>query len=431
MNRSFPPRSALRDFLESESAGGILLIFAAILAMIVANSSLGDAYERVIHAVTGPVLTDKLGPMTVHLWINDGLMAIFFLLVGLEIKREFVDGRLASWDRRRLPFIAAAAGMAVPAALYMLFAGKEPGLAQGWAIPAATDIAFAMGVLALLGKRAPTSLKLFLVTVAIVDDMGAVAIIALFYTAKINMVALGAAAAILALMFAMNRAGVKSLILYLLMFLLLWYAMLLSGVHATIAGVLAAMMIPFEHTPGAPDSATSPLHQLEHALHPWVAFAIVPLFGFANAGVDLSGLTAEQIFAPLPLGIAAGLFLGKQIGIFGSVWLSVKLGIAGKLRGATWLQIYGVAMLCGIGFTMSLFIGGLAFPGDPTLVEEAKIGILMGSLAAALAGFAVLRFAPVHSQHDAIEGASDAEINADGDVRDICDGETPASERPA
>lgn len=418
MTRSFPPRSALRDFLESESAGGMLLIFAAILAMIVANSPLASLYHHLIHAVTGPVLTEKLGPMTVHLWINDGLMAIFFLLVGLEIKREFVDGRLASWDRRRLPFIAAAAGMAVPAAIYMAFAGSDPGLAQGWAIPAATDIAFAMGVLALLGKRAPTSLKLFLVTVAIVDDMGAVAIIALFYTAKINLLALGAAAAILGLMFAMGRMRVRSLPLYLLMFALLWYAMLLSGVHATIAGVLAAMAIPFDRTPGAPDSATSPLHRLEHGLHPWVAFAIVPLFGFANAGVDMSGLTAEQIFAPLPLGTAAGLFLGKQIGIFGSVWLSVKLGIAGRLRGATWLQVYGVAMLCGIGFTMSLFIGGLAFPGDPLLVEEAKIGILMGSLAAALTGYAVLRFAPLHPDHDATERRSDAEIAADGDVRD-------------
>jgi len=422
MSRSFPSRSALRDFLASESAGGMLLIFAAILAMIIANSPFGAFYHDIIHAVTGPVLTDKLGAMTVHLWINDGLMAIFFLLVGLEIKREFVDGRLASWDRRRLPFIAAAAGMAVPAAIYMLFASGTPGLSQGWAIPAATDIAFAMGVLALLGKRAPTSLKLFLVTVAIVDDMGAVAIIALFYTAKINLLALGAAAAILALMFAVGRWRVKSLPLYLLMFAFLWYAMLLSGVHATIAGVLAAMAIPFERTPGAPDSASSPLHRLEHGLHPWVAFAIVPLFGFANAGVDIRGLGADQIFAPLPLGIAAGLFLGKQIGIFGSVWLSVKLGIAGRLRGATWLQVYGVAMLCGIGFTMSLFIGGLAFPGDAALVEEAKIGILMGSLVAALAGYAVLRFAPPHPEQDAVETASDAEIAADGDVRDTSEG---------
>jgi len=418
MTRPATNHSALRDFLESESAGGMLLIFAAALAMLVANSALGATYHHAIHAVTGPTLSDKLGPMTVHLWINDGLMAIFFLLVGLEIKREFVDGRLASWDRRRLPFIAAAAGMAVPALLYMLFAGGTPGLAQGWAIPAATDIAFAIGVLALLGKRAPTSLKLFLVTVAIVDDMGAVAIIALFYTAKINLLALGAAAAMVGIMFAANRLGVKSLILYLLMFALLWYAMLLSGVHATIAGVLAAMAIPFERTPGAPDSQTSPLHRLEHGLHPWVAFAIVPLFGFANAGVDISGLTTDQIFAPLPLGIAAGLFLGKQVGIFGSVWLAVRFGIAGRLRGATWLQVYGVSLLCGIGFTMSLFIGGLAFPADPLRIEEAKIGILMGSLVAALAGYAVLRLAPLHPQHGEVEARSDDEIVGDGDVRD-------------
>lgn len=396
----------------------MLLIFAAIMAMIVANSTFAETYYHLIHAVTGPVLTDKLGPMTVHLWINDGLMAIFFLLVGLEIKREFVDGRLASWDRRILPMIAAAAGMGVPAIIYMAFAGGTPGLAQGWAIPAATDIAFAMGVLALLGTRAPTSLKLFLVTVAIVDDMGAVAIIALFYTAEINVVALVAGAAVLAAMFALNRFGVKSLFVYLLFFLVLWYATLLSGVHATIAGVLAALAVPFERTPGAPDSETSPLHRLEHGLHPWVAFAIVPLFGFANAGVDLGGLTAEQIFAPLPLGIAAGLFFGKQVGIFGSVWIAVKLGIAGKLRGATWVQIYAVSMLCGIGFTMSLFIGGLAFPGDALLIEEAKIGILMGSLASAIAGYAVLRFAAPHPEHRSIEAQSDAEINGDGDVTD-------------
>ena len=421
------PRSALRNFLESESAGGMLLIFAAILAMIVANSPLAEIYVHAIHAVTGPTLSEKLGPMTVHLWINDGLMAVFFLLVGLEIRREFVDGRLASWDRRLLPMVAAAAGMAVPAVIYLAFAGSAPGLAQGWAIPAATDIAFAMGVLALLGKRAPTSLKLFLVTVAIVDDMGAVAIIALFYTAKINMLALGAAAAILAAMFVMNRMGVKSLGLYLAAFLLLWYAMLLSGVHATIAGVFAAMAIPFERTPGAPDSENSPLHRLEHGLHPWVAFAIVPLFGFANAGVDVRGLGVEQIFAPLPLGVAAGLFLGKQIGIFGSVWLAVRFGIAGRLRGATWLQVYAVSVLCGIGFTMSLFIGGLAFPGDALLIEEAKIGILMGSLAAALTGFALLRFAPPHPDHDAIETLSDAEIAADGDVRDTSDTMSPAT----
>ncbi|WP_257547816.1 Na+/H+ antiporter NhaA [Sphingopyxis sp. DBS4] len=418
MSSNSASRSVLRDFLASESAGGILLIFAAILAMIVANSALGESYHHLVHAETGPVLSDKLGPMTVHLWINDGLMAIFFLLVGLEIKREFVDGRLASWDRRRLPFIAAAAGMAVPALLYMLFAGSTPGLAQGWAIPAATDIAFAMGVLALLGRRAPTSLKLFLVTVAIVDDMGAVAIIALFYTATIDLAALGAAAALLGMMFACNRGGVRHLSVYLLLFACLWYAMLLSGVHATIAGVLAAMTIPLDRTPGAPDSAASPLHRLEHALHPWVAFAIVPVFGFVNAGVDIRGLGSEQLLSPLPLGIAAGLFLGKQIGIFGSVWLAVKLGIAGRLRGTTWRQVHAVAVLCGIGFTMSLFIGGLAFPGAPELIDEAKIGVLAGSLAAALIGYALLRLAPMHPDHDVIEAASEGEIVADGDVHD-------------
>ncbi|MBN8841624.1 MAG: Na+/H+ antiporter NhaA [Sphingomonadales bacterium] len=411
--------SVLRAFLASESAGGILLIFSAILALIVANSPLGEAYHHLIHAATGPTLTDKLGPMTVHLWINDGLMALFFLLVGLEIKREFVDGRLASWDQRRLPMIAAAAGMAVPAVFYIFIAGGTEGLAKGWAIPAATDIAFAMGVLALLGSRAPTSLKLFLVTVAIVDDMGAVAIIALFYTAKINLFALGAAIVLLGIMFLCNRRGVKTLLVYMLLFAMLWYAMLLSGVHATIAGVLAATSIPIERTPGTPDSATSPLHRLEHGLHPWVGFAIVPLFGFANAGVDIRGLGVDQIFAPLPLGIAAGLFFGKQIGIFGSIWLSVRLGIAGQLRGATWLQIYAVAVLCGIGFTMSLFIGGLAFPEAPALIDEAKIGILMGSVAAALTGYTLLRIAPRHPDHAAVEVEEASEIAADGDVQGI------------
>lgn len=418
MIKNMKHHSVVSNFLQSESAGGILLIFAAILAMIAANSAASALYHEVVHAAVGPVLTDKLGPMTVHLWINDGLMAIFFLLVGLEIKREFVDGRLASWDRRRLPMIAAAAGMAAPAVIYLMLTNGTPGLGQGWAIPAATDIAFAIGVLALLGRRAPTSLKLFLVTVAIVDDMGAVAIIAIFYTAKLNLIALGAAAATLAAMVACNRAGIKRLSVYLLLFVLLWYAMLLSGIHATIAGVLAAMTIPFERTLGTPDSDSSPLHRLEHALHPWVAFAIVPLFGFANAGVDMRGLNTEQFFASLPLGIAAGLFIGKQLGIFGSVWLCVRLGLAGRLRGATWLQLYGVSLLCGIGFTMSLFIGGLAFPSDALRVEEAKIGILMGSLLSALAGFAVLRLAPPHPDHDRIERQSDAEITADGDVRD-------------
>lgn len=394
------PGSAQRRFLSSEAVGGMLLMAAAALALIVANSPLADEYHNILHAEIGPTLTPKLGPMTIHLWINDGLMAIFFLLVGLEIKREFVDGRLSSWERRRLPFLAAAAGMAVPAGIYLLLTSATPGLVKGWAIPAATDIAFAIGVLALLGRRAPTSLKLFLTTVAIVDDMGAVVIIALAYTASIGTLALGVAAAILLAMYAMGKSGVRALWVYLIFAAALWYAVLLSGVHATIAGVLAASAIPIIKTPGAPDAPHSPLHRLEHGIAPLVAFLIVPLFGFANAGVSLQGMGLAQLFAPLPLGIAAGLFIGKQIGIFGAVWLSVKLGIASRLLGATWLQIYGVSLLCGIGFTMSLFIGALAFPGRPYLVEEAKLGILLGSFVSALAGYLLLRFAPQHRRHE-------------------------------
>jgi len=411
----------LRRFLSSEASGGLLLIAAAALAMIVANSPLAEAYEHALHMPLGPELTPKLGPMTLHLWINDALMAIFFLLVGLEIKREFQDGRLATWDQRRLPFIAAAAGMAVPAAIYLLLTSKTSGLVEGWAIPAATDIAFALGVLALLGSRAPTALKLFLTTVAIVDDMGAVAIIAVAYTTSLNTLALGAAAGIALILYFLGKSGVRSLPIYLIGAALLWYAVLLSGVHATIAGVLAAFTIPLVKTPGAPDSAESPLHRLEHALVKPVAFLIVPIFGFANAGVSLEGLGLEQMFAPLPLGIAAGLFLGKQIGIFGAVWLAVRFGLARRLRGATWLQIYGVSMLCGIGFTMSLFIGALAFPGSPELVEEAKIGVLLGSFASAITGYAVLRLAPQHARHEETQAECASEISVDGDVRGLED----------
>jgi Na+:H+ antiporter, NhaA family len=378
----------MRAFLQQESAGGLLLIAAAVLAMVVANSPFGWVYSHALHLETGPVLTPKLGPMTLHLWINDGLMSLFFLLVGLEIKREFLDGHLSTWADRRLPFIAAAAGMAVPALVYLAVTQGDPTLARGWAIPAATDIAFALGLLALLGKRAPTSLKLFLTTVAIVDDVGAVIIIAFFYTAGLNLMALGAALAVLAAMFAMNRAGVKHPAWYFAAFALLWYLTLLSGVHATVAGVLAAMAVPIKNTPGAPDDEDSTLHRMEHALHPWVAFAIVPVFGFANAGVALGGASAA--FAALPLAIALGLLIGKQVGVFGSVWLAVKLGVATRPAGASWAQVYGIALLCGIGFTMSLFIGGLAFPAQPQ-ADAVKIGVLLGSLLSAVAGVLVLR----------------------------------------
>ncbi len=384
--------SALRAFLSGEAAGGILLMAAAALAMIIANSSIAASYSHILHLIIGPELTPKLGPMTVHLWINDGLMAIFFLLVGLEIKREFVDGHLSTWAVRALPMVAAAAGMIVPAIIYLAVAGGDPALQRGWAIPAATDIAFAIGVLALLGSRAPASLKLFLTTVAIVDDMGAVAIIALFYTAELNIAALIAAGGIWLVMMMFNRFRVNALWPYLILAALLWYATLLSGVHATIAGVMAAFAIPFRRTFAAPDAEDSTLHRLEHALVKPVAFFIVPIFGFANAGVSLAGISLAALIAPLPLGIALGLFLGKQLGIFTSVWIVVKLGIAARPAHASWMQVYGVALLCGIGFTMSLFIGGLAFIG-PDQGDAVKIGVLMGSILSAISGYLILRFA--------------------------------------
>ena len=398
------PRSNLREFLASEAAGGILLMAAAALALIIANSQLSTDYFHFVHAVSGPTLSPKLGPMTVHLWINDGLMAIFFLLVGLEIKREFVDGHLSTWADRRLPIIAAAAGMVVPAAIYLGVAGDDPALVRGWAIPAATDIAFAIGVLALLGSRAPASLKLFLTTVAIVDDMGAVAIIAFFYTAELNLAAILAAALIWLVMIMLNRSRVIALWPYLILAALLWYATLLSGVHATIAGVMAAFAIPFRRTLGEPDATDSTLHRLEHLLTKPVAFLIAPLFGFANAGVSFAGIGLADVAQPLPLGIMLGLFVGKQLGIFGTVWAAAKFGIAQRPKGASWTQVYGVALLCGIGFTMSLFIGGLAFT-DSSQGDAVKVGVLIGSLASALAGWLVLRMAPSSSKlerHDDI-----------------------------
>ncbi len=377
------PHSALRAFLHSEASGGILLMAAAAAALIVANSPLGEDYFYALHIMAGPL---SLG----H-WINDGLMALFFLLVGLEIKREFVDGHLARWSDRALPAIAALAGMICPALVYLALTSSTPGLARGWAIPAATDIAFAIGVMALLGRRVPASLKLLLTTIAIVDDMGAVAVIALAYTSEIHGLALLAAGIVMAVMFVLNRTGVKSLFHYLVLAGLLWLAILLSGIHATIAGVLAASLIPIRPTPGAPDAEDSPLHRLEHALHPLVAYVIVPIFGFANAGVALTGLGSEQIFAALPLGVAAGLFVGKQVGVFAALWLCSHFGIAKRPSGATWAQTYAMCLLCGIGFTMSLFVGGLAF-SDQLLIDEVKIGVLGGSILSAFAGWLLLRF---------------------------------------
>ncbi len=358
--------AATRAFIASEAAGGLVLMAASALALIVANSPLASGYAALLHV--------ELGPLSLHGWVNDALMAVFFLLVGLEIKAEVVEGQLSSWSQRTLPVIAAASGMAVPAIVYLAVANSD--FARGWAIPAATDIAFAMGLMALLGRHAPASLKLLLTTIAVVDDMGAVAIIALAYTAALNLLALAGAGLVLAAMIACNRMRVTRLWPYLLLATLLWLCIFASGVHATIAGVAAALAIP--RAAGL---------KLEHALNPWVAFAIVPLFGFANAGVALPGW--EALLAPLPLGVALGLFLGKQAGVFGSIWLAVKTGIAPRPH-ARWGQIYGMALLAGIGFTMSLFIGGLAFPPGP-LTDQVKIGVLAGSLLSALAGYFVLR----------------------------------------
>jgi NhaA family Na+:H+ antiporter len=366
-----------------EKFAGLLLMAAAALALIVANSGWSHPYHELLETKLGPAMP-RFGQLSVHYWIADGLMAIFFLLVGLEVKREWYDGRLSTPAERRLPIIAAAAGMAVPALVYLVTIDFDPALVNGWAIPAATDIAFAIGILALLGDRANPTVKLLLVTIAIVDDIGAVLIIALVYTESLDGFAIACAIAVLAAMGAMNMFGVRRLWPYMIAFALLWLAMLASGIHATIAGVLAALAIPLGK--GEP---VSPLKRLEHNVHPWVMFGIVPLFGFASAGVEIGGFA--ELFQPLPLGIFLGLFIGKQVGVLGALWLAHKSGVAPRPDHTRWLELYGASLLCGVGFTMSLFIGALAFPNSPEAVEAAKIGTLAGSVLSALAGWTVLR----------------------------------------
>lgn len=375
---------ALTRLFGGEAGAGLLLIFTAALAMVLANSTLSGLYHALLHAPLPWTPVAKLE--TAHLWINDAVMAVFFFVVGLEIKRELLVGELSSPAKRRLPVLAAIGGMAVPALIYLAVAGGEPGLARGWAIPAATDIAFAVGVLALLGKRGPPALRLFLLTVAIVDDLGAVAIIALFYTAQLKLAWLGGGFAVLAVMALFGRFKVRHGWLYTLLAIAAWYCVLHSGVHATVAGVLAAFTIPLK----LDSHGDSLLLRMEHALVPWSAYFVVPLFGFANAGVELTG---GITFGPLPLGIALGLLLGKPIGILGAILLAKALRLA-EPPPATAQQLAGMAMLCGIGFTMSLFIGALAFPGQQALIDEAKLGVLAGSLVSALCGFALLRLTP-------------------------------------
>jgi NhaA family Na+:H+ antiporter len=377
--------SALRRFLEGQSSAGLVLMAAAALALLIANSPLGPGYETLLHVY--------IGPLSLGHWINDGLMAVFFLLVGLEIKREVLDGQLSTWSRRALPGIAAAGGMAVPALVYLAF--NSGPTAQGWAIPAATDIAFALGVISLLGKRVPASLRVFLTALAIIDDLGAVVIIALFYTAGISLPDLGGAAAVVVVLVGMNRVGVRRLSPYLLLGLVLWVLVLRSGIHATLAGVVLAFTIPLQGTPGRPDKeSSSPLHRLEHALHLPVGFVVVPIFGLANAGVPFLGLPMEALAAPVTLGVGLGLLVGKVVGVLGFTLLAIRLGLADMPAYAGRLQMAGTALLCGIGFTMSLFITLLAFPGDPLLQAEAKIGILAGSFLSGLLGYTLLRVAP-------------------------------------
>ncbi len=368
----------------SEAAAGLLLIASAALALGLANSSLGAAYFHLLHLDFGPSMP-RYGVLNLHEWVADGLMALFFLLVGLEVKREWYEGRLATPEARRLPVVAAAAGMLFPAIIYLLAVGFDPELLRGWAIPAATDIAFVVGLLALLGRHAPPALRLLLVTIAIVDDVGAVAIIALAYTEDLNGVALGAAAAVAATMATMNVLGVRKLWPFLVGFLALWQMTLASGVHATIAGVIAALTVPL-----AVNESHSPLKHLEHALHPWIVFGVVPLFGFVSAGVLLPQ-TISAFANPVTFAVALGLVIGKQIGIFGAVYVCFMTGTCPKPMGLSWPQLYGGALLCAVGFTMSLFIGALAFPGQTDLIDAAKLGTLSGSLLAAALGCLVLR----------------------------------------
>jgi|TARA_R100000049_G_C1947260_1_gene92918 NhaA family Na+:H+ antiporter len=377
--------AALRDFLKQESAGGIVLIAAAALALLAANTMFSGSYfgalDTPVSVAVGSFAIDK--PLL--LWINDGLMAVFFFLVGLEVKREVVEGQLSSWNQASLPLVAAIGGMAAPALIFVGLNLNSPDNISGWAIPAATDIAFALGILSLLGPRVPVALKALLLAIAVIDDIGAITIIALFYSGSIDTAMLGGGALALAAMIVLNRFKVGSSIPYILLAIVLWVFILKSGVHATLAGVAAAMTIPMRARDGS-----QPLERMEHFLHPWVAFLVIPIFGFANAGVSLGGLEFADLLAPLPLGIALGLLIGKQLGIFGFAFIAVKTGLARLPENVGWRQVHGVSLLAAIGFTMSLFIGNLAFD-SAAQVDAVKIGVLAGSVVAALAGYFLLK----------------------------------------
>lgn len=385
------PVRAIREFLRLESASGIILIAVASVALLLVNSPFANLYDVLLQTPVEVRVGDLRLAKPLLLWINDGLMAIFFLLIGLEVKREILDGQLSSLAQIASPGVAAVGGMAVPALIYVWLNRNDPVALNGWAIPAATDIAFALGILSLLGQRAPVTLKLFLMTLAILDDLGAILIIAIFYASDLSLLALALAAITLIILFTMNRLGVSHITAYIIVGVILWTLVLKSGVHATLAGVALAFAIPLR---AKNKEEYSPLRHLEHLIHPWVAYGIMPLFAFANAGVSLADVSLNTFFHPIPLGIAIGLFFGKQLGVFGFSWLGIRLGIASLPQGVNWLQLYGVSMLCGIGFTMSLFVASLAFEhsGQDYLTLN-RLGIITGSLLSAVGGYLVLSFA--------------------------------------
>jgi NhaA family Na+:H+ antiporter len=393
MTFAFDARGKLKGalaFVQHEAAGGLVLILAALAALIVSNSPFAWLYDGLLDTAVGV----HVGPLAIDkpllLWINDGLMAVFFFLVGLEIKRELLRGELSTRAQAALPALAAVGGMAVPAVIYVAINAGDPSALRGWAIPTATDIAFSVGVLAVLGRRIPPSLKIFLLALAIIDDLGAIIIIALFYTEQLSPASLMPAAVGAVVLWALNARGVSRPAPYVLTGLFIWVCVLKSGVHATLAGVVVALAIPLQ---GPTPEQPSLLEQLEESLHPWVAFAVLPLFAFANAGVSLQGLSLANLLAPVPLGIALGLLVGKPLGIVGTVWLAVKGGLASRPDGASWSQVLGIGMLGGIGFTMSLFIGMLAFP-EPLHATQLRLGVLAGSLLSAVGGYLVLRVSP-------------------------------------
>ncbi|OAN14163.1 Na+/H+ antiporter NhaA [Photobacterium jeanii] len=373
---------AIRKFLKLESAGGIILIIAAAIAMMIANSPLGSIYSSTLHSY--------VAGLSVEHWINDGLMAIFFLLIGLEVKRELIEGALNTKEKAIFPAIAAVGGMVAPALVYVLFNYSDSLAVTGWAIPAATDIAFALGIMALLGKRVPVSLKVFLLALAIIDDLGVIVIIALFYSSDLSTIALAVAFASTAALFIMNAKNVTKLSWYLIVGAILWVSVLKSGVHATLAGVVLGFAIPLSGKDGRSDHH-SPLKHLEHALHPYVAFLILPLFAFANAGISLDGVSLSGMAGMLPVGIALGLFIGKPLGIFTASYFAVKSGVAKLPDGINFKHIFAVSVLCGIGFTMSIFISSLAFTGAPAdFTTYSRLGILVGSTVSALVGYFML-----------------------------------------